>query len=216
LLFRAAVKQRKIAISLAVVGAIAAPFVLHTYKMDPKWRTWTPLTAADIQQTKLNIARLCSTAEYPSACQTERKFLDEGGYYAPRPSVVLYLLLNMAVAVAGFWHHLRPDVFAPGGDPPLLGVAQHVMAVAHFSRAAGSGVRRELLVEPRPNYRNCGNRLNERESGDGDGPPQHPASVTVTAGTQLFYCVPKSTHRLDRRALALQAILRDLGQLLVC
>jgi hypothetical protein len=44
-------KQRKIAISLAVIGAIAAPFVLQTfYEIDyPEWRTWTPLTAADIK-----------------------------------------------------------------------------------------------------------------------------------------------------------------------
>jgi hypothetical protein len=52
--------------------------------------------------------------------------------------VVLYLLLNMAVAVAGFGiifglTYLLPAVIR------RYGLAQHVMAVAHFSRAAGSG-----------------------------------------------------------------------------
>jgi hypothetical protein len=32
----------------------------------------------------------------------ERKYLDEGGFYAPEPSVVFYLLLNAAVAAASF------------------------------------------------------------------------------------------------------------------
>jgi hypothetical protein len=58
-------KQRKIAISLAVIGAIVAPFVLHIfYKIDyPKWPTWRPLTAAGIQEAKVNIATSCSRAE---------------------------------------------------------------------------------------------------------------------------------------------------------
>jgi hypothetical protein len=96
-------KQRKIAISLAVIGAIVAPFVLHTYKINyPRWQTWRPLI--DAEQMKVNLAR-CSSAELSdegSSCQWHRKALDDGGYYAPEPSVVLYLLLNMAVAVAGF------------------------------------------------------------------------------------------------------------------
>jgi hypothetical protein len=94
-------KQRKIAISLAVTGAIVAPFVFHTYKINyPRWQTWKPLTAAGIQQIKVNLDR-CSSAELSdegSSCQWNRKALDDGGYYAPEPSVVLYLLLNMAVA----------------------------------------------------------------------------------------------------------------------
>ena len=99
-------KQRKIAISLAVIGALVAPFVLHIfYEIDyPEWRTWAPLTAAGIQQIKVNLAN-CSSAELSdegSSCQWHRKALDDGGYYAPEPSVVLYLLLNMAVVVAGF------------------------------------------------------------------------------------------------------------------
>jgi hypothetical protein len=35
-------KQEKIAISLAVVGALAAPFVFQTYKAQPITKVWTP------------------------------------------------------------------------------------------------------------------------------------------------------------------------------
>jgi hypothetical protein len=104
LLFRAVMKQRKIAISLAVIGAISAPFVFATYEMDPEWRTWTPLTAAERQQIAVNLAR-CHIAELSdegSVCHRERRWLEEGGYYPPTPSMFLYLLLNVAVAAAGF------------------------------------------------------------------------------------------------------------------
>ena len=98
-------KQRKIAISLAVVGAIAAPFVLHTYKMQhPKWQTWRSLTAEGRQQITKNLSE-CRPSELSadgSWCPWYRKSLEEGGYYAPAPSIVLYLLSNVGVAVAGF------------------------------------------------------------------------------------------------------------------
>ena len=40
-------KQRKIAISLGIVGAIAAPFILGTSKMRPTWKNWAPITAEE-------------------------------------------------------------------------------------------------------------------------------------------------------------------------
>jgi hypothetical protein len=40
-------KQRKLAISLGIVGAIAAPFILGTSKMRPTWETWVPMTAEE-------------------------------------------------------------------------------------------------------------------------------------------------------------------------
>lgn len=104
MLLRAAVKQRKIAISLAVVGAIAAPFVLHTYKMHPKWPTWIPLTAEYRQQITADLASCSITelSEEGSVCYNDRKFLKENGFYAQRPSMTIYLLMNAAVAVASF------------------------------------------------------------------------------------------------------------------
>ena len=57
------IKQRKIAISLAVAGATVAPFVFHTYKTPyPKWQTWTPLTAEFRQQITANLPS-CSITE---------------------------------------------------------------------------------------------------------------------------------------------------------
>ena len=104
-------KQRKIAISLAVVGAIAAPFVFHTYKTrPPTWRTWIPLTAEIKENTAANLKSTNNCQVYEDrndglalkSCRFEQKALEEGGVYGPRPSMPLYLLLNAAIAVAAF------------------------------------------------------------------------------------------------------------------
>jgi hypothetical protein len=47
------VRRWKIAIPVAVVGAIAAPFVFGTWKMPQTSETWVPLTAD--QKAKLDI-----------------------------------------------------------------------------------------------------------------------------------------------------------------
>src|SRR5580693_4446141 len=113
-------KQRKIAISLAVVAAIAAPFVSRAYKAQPVSKTWVPLTA----EAKANIAAAlgnCPTAEdhlnklrelgvKPSfedispvvLCDMERGELRDGGEYKTQLSAPKYLALNTAAAVAGF------------------------------------------------------------------------------------------------------------------
>jgi hypothetical protein len=100
----AVVKQRKIAISLAVIGALPAPFALQSYKMRYPELPWYKhyFTVAEIQQIKDNIARLCSKEELSSVCNDERQSLEKGSYYYSEPSVVLYLLLNAGVAVAAF------------------------------------------------------------------------------------------------------------------
>ena len=43
-------RQWKIALSLAVVGALAAPFAFGTYKARPVSAVWVPLTAHDKEQ----------------------------------------------------------------------------------------------------------------------------------------------------------------------
>jgi hypothetical protein len=40
-------RQWKIALSLAVVGALAAPFAFRTYKAHPTYSAWVPFTAQD-------------------------------------------------------------------------------------------------------------------------------------------------------------------------
>ena len=71
------IKQRKIAISLAVAGATVAPFVFHTYKTPyPKWQTWTPLTAEFRQQITANLPS-CSITEGTKGRRKFKRFLRE-------------------------------------------------------------------------------------------------------------------------------------------
>jgi len=105
------VKQRKIAISLAVVGAIAAPFVFHTYKARPiANNVWTPLSDDVKEYFSANI-KICQTFEDLGhadihenlfGCRVQQKALEEGGYYGRGRSKPLYLALNAAVVVVAF------------------------------------------------------------------------------------------------------------------
>jgi hypothetical protein len=106
-------KQRKIAISLAVVAAVAVPFVFHTYKEGPTGKVWVSLTT---ENRKLYTARLmetnnCQTLEdYGRAdvrnllesCRLQQKALEAGGYYVSGRSMPVYLTLNAAVAAVAF------------------------------------------------------------------------------------------------------------------
>jgi hypothetical protein len=56
------VKQWKVALFLAILGAIAAPFVTHTVKMRPTTQTWIPLT----QDEKERISAEMSKTSNPS------------------------------------------------------------------------------------------------------------------------------------------------------
>jgi hypothetical protein len=104
-------KQRKIAISLAVVGAIAAPFVFHTYKARPiANNVWTPMSD-DVKELFSANVKICQTFEnlghvihesLLEGCRFQQKALEEGGYYARGRSKPLYLALNAAVAVSAF------------------------------------------------------------------------------------------------------------------
>ena len=107
-------KQRKIAISLAVVGAIAAPFVFHTYKARPMTQVWTPLddrllkeyygaivAKTDNCQTFENV-KVGGADVHESLCLSAQKALEEGGYYVTGRSTPLYLALNAAVAAVAF------------------------------------------------------------------------------------------------------------------
>jgi hypothetical protein len=55
--------QRKIALSLAVIGAIAAPFVLRTYNLRPTSETWVPLAAHEKDKiaNELKVTENCAT-----------------------------------------------------------------------------------------------------------------------------------------------------------
>jgi hypothetical protein len=98
------VKQRKIAISLAVVGALAAPFVTGAWEMTPT--SFKPLSADEEKrftaymeetkncQTLRDLERFeCETGGTPQA-------LRDGGYFVF--SEPKYLALNLFAVFAGF------------------------------------------------------------------------------------------------------------------
>ena len=50
-------KQWKVAISLAILGAIAAPFVTHTVTMRPTTETWIPLTQDEKERISAEMSK---------------------------------------------------------------------------------------------------------------------------------------------------------------
>ena len=103
------VRRWKIAIPVAVVGAIAAPFVFGTWKMPTTSETWVPLTAE--QKAKLAIymqsTENCRTFEAASGdkdfCDMELEKLRAGGEYQYLYlSTAKYFALNFAVALGAF------------------------------------------------------------------------------------------------------------------
>jgi hypothetical protein len=104
-------RQWKIALSLAVVGALAAPFVFRTYKIrPPSVQTWVPMSEevkagviAYMKRTN-GCQNFVDQANSPAldSCRFEQKALDDGGSYGSRPSIPLYLTLNAAVALITF------------------------------------------------------------------------------------------------------------------
>ena len=102
-------RRWKIAIPVAVVGAIAAPFVFGTWKMPQTSETWVPLTAD--QKAKLDIymqsTENCRTFEAASGdkdfCDMELEKLRAGGEYQYLYlSTPKYFALNFAVALGAF------------------------------------------------------------------------------------------------------------------
>lgn len=103
------VRRWKIAIPVAVVGAIAAPFVFGTWKMPTTSETWVPLTAE--QKATLAIymqnTENCRTFEAASGdkdfCDMELEKLRAGGEYQYLYlSTAKYFALNFAVALGAF------------------------------------------------------------------------------------------------------------------
>jgi hypothetical protein len=123
-------KQRKIAISLAVVGAIAAPFAFRTYKARPITHALVPLTAnerttiaARLKETnncqtivdgvkqqlrdagELNPSRLTDKllkSDDFLLCFDQEMQLRDGGHFEDYPGDLKYLAINAATAVSAF------------------------------------------------------------------------------------------------------------------
>src|SRR5262245_14585872 len=127
-------KQWKVAISLATLGAIAAPFVTHTVRMHPTTETWIPLTQDEKERISAEMSRTsnCRTLSEQfdanknmgnkpsvedfmdvisrdSICRDQLKSLELGGHAESRPSILKYAAFNLASALAGFGRIRRSD-----------------------------------------------------------------------------------------------------------
>jgi hypothetical protein len=106
-------RQWKIALSLAVVGALAAPFAFGTYEAQPTYSVWVPLTA----QEKENLANFLRTDDckflgkadqilcsiFPGAeIQKEpiRRELERGARETSHADLPKYWMMNVGIAAA--------------------------------------------------------------------------------------------------------------------
>jgi hypothetical protein len=104
-------RQWKIALSLAIVGALAAPFAFRTYRVrPPSIQTWVPMTEEVKAGVIAYMKRTNDCQDFVDqknnaaleSCRYEQKALEEGGGYGPRPSTLIYLAINAATATAAF------------------------------------------------------------------------------------------------------------------
>jgi len=99
-------RQWKIASSLAIIGALAAPFAFRTYNAPwPMAETWVPLYVGEREDiVRRAWPNNCDELEglSPVICRMDQRKLKEGGIYLQRPSLLLYLARNAAAALAGF------------------------------------------------------------------------------------------------------------------
>jgi hypothetical protein len=107
-------KRWKIAISIAVVGAVAGPFILGTYKMRPTPKRWdlydtlVPLTADQRENLEYFVGQTnnCETLRDSHlnffVCQMSQKDLERGATYVTALSIDKYMAINAAVMVGGF------------------------------------------------------------------------------------------------------------------
>ena len=121
-----AMKHWKIAISLAVLGAIAA-FITRTVKMEPTTESWVALTqdekeriSAEMSKTsncrtlseqfdakksmgaKPSVDDFMDAISQESICRDQLQSLELGGHAESHPSILKYAALNLASALAGF------------------------------------------------------------------------------------------------------------------
>jgi len=99
-------RPRKIALSLAIVGALAAPFVFRTYKARPTYAAWVPLTAQERDNLGVYLRGHCRTETRDIGmnfiCSEDRDEYEHGGKYNYYPSLPTYLALNASIAAATF------------------------------------------------------------------------------------------------------------------
>lgn len=106
-------RQWKIALSLAIVGALAAPFLFRTCKARPTYSVWVPLTAREKENLVVSLqnSNYCQTDYRPGTddsfvadffCHKEKEKFELGGDYEYHADQPKYLAMNAGVAGATF------------------------------------------------------------------------------------------------------------------
>ena len=101
------VRQWKIAMSLAIVGAVAAPFVFGTWEIQPYSEVLVPLTAEEKERIAARTDRTenCETIKtFPRSfiCRQDQENLERGAEIQSYPSLPKYLAINLAAALSAF------------------------------------------------------------------------------------------------------------------
>lgn len=101
-------RQWKIALSLAIVGAVAAPFVFRLPKARITSTVFVPLTAEEkaiiverAEKWPPNCAATTNILDL-AFCSGDKDALLSGGHYYSVPSYPRYLAVNLGVALAAF------------------------------------------------------------------------------------------------------------------
>ena len=101
-------RPQKIALSLAIVGAIAAPFAYGTYKARPTYSVWVPLTAQEKENLAFHLQRdeFCvkdsGNLNRDIVCRLNRDTFYRGGRNEYHPDLLKYLTVNVGVAAGTF------------------------------------------------------------------------------------------------------------------
>jgi|ERR1700730_6666176 hypothetical protein len=101
-------RQWKIALSLAIVGAVAAPFIFRTYNANTTHKIFVPLTAEETENLarfsyecqRLAAKRELADSDVVRAMNCRR--YEQGGDYEYYPDQRLYLTRNAAAVAATF------------------------------------------------------------------------------------------------------------------
>ena len=148
-------RQWKVAISLAIVGAVAAPFVFRTWKIPQTSYVRVPLTAeerknyaADMERTN-NCQTMPQTGHRPDetktfakiqdeviaemTCKAERASLERNAEFRPHLALPKYLAINLAVALAAFAGIFGLRTLNSHANPTLLEMAQSLGRFSAFA-----------------------------------------------------------------------------------
>lgn len=100
-------RARKIALSLAIIGALAGPFVFGSYRARPTYPVWMPLTEQERENLSAYFQRneRCRRETRDASriiCHLAWEEYEQGGKREYHPDLAKYLALNGGIAAATF------------------------------------------------------------------------------------------------------------------